>query len=164
MEDVRLDKLLLLTIVHILLVMLFIAAPLGLVGFLTKSIFHYDSMPVVFIVAGLLLFSLPGLFHPDAARRQSFSPWAYRCYQLIEDEDPKTPDKISLAKFQMLFWTVILATSFTWLLLKEGQAPNIPNKWLILMGISNGTYVLAKWAKTRAQPAPGKTKSNNEKN
>jgi hypothetical protein len=107
------------------------------------------SIPLIFIAAGIFLFSLPGLLHPDPKQPGGpLSSFVYRCYQLVQDEDPRTPGKVSLAKFQMLFWTIILAASFVWLLLHTSAAPQIPNEWLVLMGISNGTYVLAKWAKT----------------
>ncbi|HEX7587719.1 MAG TPA: hypothetical protein VF478_05335 [Anaerolineae bacterium] len=107
------------------------------------------SPPLFFIAAGILLFSIPGLFHPDPKQTGGpLSTFAYRCYQLVQDDDPSTPGKISLAKFQMLFWTIILAASFVWLLLHLEKTPQIPSEWLILMGISNGTYVLSKWAKT----------------
>jgi hypothetical protein len=105
--------------------------------------------PLIFMAIGIFLFTLPGLLHPDPKQTGGpLSTFVYRCYQLIQDDDPSTPGKISLAKFQMLFWTIILASSFVWLLLHLEAAPQIPNEWLVLMGISNGTYVLAKWAKT----------------
>jgi len=131
-------------IAQIFVAIIFVGVPSILIGR-----YFPGAMPVIFIVAGLLIFSIPGLFHTDSGQPKTPLPaLAYRCYQLIEDEDPKTPGEISLAKFQMLFWTIILATSFTWLLLNKNEAPKIPNEWLILMGVSNGTYVLAKWAKT----------------
>lgn len=138
-------------------VLLVIGLPLFVVGFTFPL-----TIPIIFIVAGLLLFSLPGLFHSDPGQPQGvLAAFAYRCNQLIQDEDPKMLGTVSLAKFQMLFWTIILATSYVWLLLKQQQqlelkAPEIPNEWLVLMGISNGTYLLAKFAKTvkerRSQP------------
>lgn len=131
-------------IAQVFVALLFIGIPLVAIGY-----FFPKSLPVVFIVAGLILFSIPGLFHRDPKQLgKPLAAFAYRCYQLIQDEDPKMSEKISLAKFQMLFWTIILSTSFTWLLLEKGTAPEIPNAWLVLMGISNGTYVLAKLAKT----------------
>jgi hypothetical protein len=147
MRDTKLtekDKRVFGIIAQIVVALLFIGLPLILIGRNFNG-----SMPVIFIVSGLLIFSIPGLFHPDPKQPRTPLPaLAYRCYQLIQDEEPKAANKISLAKFQMLFWTIILATSFTWLLLKDNKAPEIPNEWLLLMGISNGTYVLAKWAKT----------------
>jgi hypothetical protein len=145
-------------IAQIFVAIIFIAVPSIVIG-------HYVSgaMPVIFIVAGLLVFAIPGLFHPDSGQpKTALAALAHRCYQLIEDEDPKTPGKISLAKFQMLFWTIILATSFTWLLLNKNEAPKIPNEWLILMGVSNGTYVLAKWAKT-VKEGRGESEKKDEK-
>jgi len=131
-------------IAQIVVALLFIGGPLILIGHNFNG-----SMPVIFIVAGLLMFSIPGLFHSDPKQPRTPLPaLAYRCFQLIQDEEPKAANKISLAKFQMLFWTIILATSFIWLLLKDNKAPVIPDTWLVLMGISNGTYVLAKWVKT----------------
>ncbi len=147
MRDTKLtekDKQIFGIIAQIVVALIFVGVPLILIGRNVDK-----SMPVIFIVAGLLVFSIPGLFHRDPQQPRTPLPaLAHRCYQLIEDEDPQMPGKISLAKFQMLFWTIILATSFTWLLLKDNKAPEIPNEWLLLMGISNGTYVLAKWAKT----------------
>jgi len=146
------DKLIFSGIAYAVAALIFIVIPLLAISYKVGG-----TMPVFFIVAGLMAFLLPGLFNRDPDQsRNPFSAYAYRCYQLIQDEDPKMAGTVSLAKFQMLFWTIILATSFIWLLLKDQQAPEIPNVWLVLMGISNGTYVLAKWAKTvkesRVQP------------
>jgi hypothetical protein len=144
-------------IAHIFVALLFIGVPLLAIGW-----WFPGSMPVIFIVAGLLVFCVPGLFYSGPSQPQNLlAAYARCCCQLIQDEDPETSGKISLAKFQMLFWTIILATSFTWLLLNKHEAPSIPNEWLVLMGISNGTYVLAKVAKAfksgRPQSEPSTT-------
>ncbi len=153
------------------MVIVVIALVITVLPLAVVSRYFPSTLPVFFIVAGLMVFLLPGLFNRDADQsRGMLSAYAHRCYQLIQDEDPKMAGTASLAKFQMLFWTITLATSYVWLLLKqqptagsaEWTAPTIPDTWLVLMGISNGTYILAKVAKTfkegRVQPQKNEDK------
>jgi hypothetical protein len=134
-------------IVAFFITILFIFLPLAVLGK-----FSPNSWPAIFIVAGMAVFVIPGLLYGTRlGRLKLLEPYCFQCNQLMQDEDPKSKYRISLAKFQMLFWTIILGTSFTWLLLETRAAPEIPKEWLILMGISSGTYILAKVTKNKKE-------------
>lgn len=126
---------------------LFVILPLVVLGKYSPK-----SWPAIFIVAGMAVFVLPGLLYGTRlGLLKPLEPYCLQCNRLMQDEDPKSKGRISLAKFQMLFWTIILGTSFTWLLLETRAAPEIPKEWLILMGISSGTYILAKVTKNKKE-------------
>jgi len=59
--------------------------------------------------------------------------------------------KASLARFQMLLFTFVIAGLFLLLSVDAGQFVDIPDGVLVLLGISSGSYVIAK--------AVGNTKS-----
>jgi len=158
-EPTESDKSVYMIFVYFVVGLLFVGIPVLLIA-VPLGIYVPKSVPVIFIVIGVLMFCVPGLFRNDPSQpRSPLGNFADSCYQLIQDEDPETPAQISLAKFQMLFWTVVLATSYCWLLLaqsgqEEPKAPDIPNAWLVLMGISSGTYVLAKTANSLKKGRP----------
>jgi len=56
----------------------------------------------------------------------------------------KTPGKASLARFQFLLFTFVVAGLFLMLSIEVGQFVNIPANVLGLMGISGGSFVLSK--------------------
>jgi hypothetical protein len=45
----------------------------------------------------------------------------------------------------MLFFTVIVALFVVLRILASDEIPTIPNEYLLLMGISNGVYLTAKF-------------------
>lgn len=56
----------------------------------------------------------------------------------------KEPGKASLARFQFLLFTFVVAGLFLMLSIEVGQFVNIPANVLGLMGISGGSFVLSK--------------------
>ncbi|MEM5786345.1 MAG: hypothetical protein AAGU11_03435 [Syntrophobacteraceae bacterium] len=92
-----------------------------------------------------------------AVIRMLLSPTARVFDFLVEGNDGKP----SVSRLQMLIWNFVIAFAFLYELAKADGLNNIKTllneQVLILMGISNGTYFLAKWAtpgKDRG-PAPG---------
>jgi fibronectin type III domain protein len=61
------------------------------------------------------------------------------------------PDKgeIDVTRVQMLFFTLIVAVFVTLRVVTSGQIPDIPESFLLLMGISNGVYLTAKFVPSR---------------
>jgi hypothetical protein len=61
------------------------------------------------------------------------------------------PDKgeIDVTRVQMLFFTLVVAVFVTLRVVVSGQIPDIPESFLLLMGISNGVYLTAKFVPNR---------------
>jgi hypothetical protein len=95
---------------YLFVTLLFVVGPLIFIGQ-----YNPKSWPAIFIVAGMTVFIIPGLLYSTRmiGNLRLLEPYCLRCYQLMQDEEPKSHGRISLAKFQMLFWTIILGTSFT---------------------------------------------------
>jgi hypothetical protein len=55
------------------------------------------------------------------------------------------PNEIDVTRVQMLFFTVIVALFVVLRILASDEIPTIPNEYLLLMGISNGVYLTAKF-------------------
>jgi len=53
--------------------------------------------------------------------------------------------EIDVTRVQMLFFTAVVALFVTLRILVSGEIPTIPDGYLLLMGISNGVYVTAKY-------------------
>ena len=53
--------------------------------------------------------------------------------------------EIDVTRVQMLFFTLITAFFFAMKILVSSQIPEIPQGFLLLMGISNGVYLTAKF-------------------
>jgi hypothetical protein len=53
--------------------------------------------------------------------------------------------EIEVTRVQMLFFTVIVALFVLMRVLTSGAIPEIPNGYLVLMGISNGVYLTGKF-------------------
>ena len=53
-------------------------------------------------------------------------------------------NKASLSRFQMLVWTFVIGFSFLYLVSLDKALPEIPQGVLGILGISGGTYVIAK--------------------
>jgi hypothetical protein len=54
-------------------------------------------------------------------------------------------NEIDVTRVQMLFFTVIVALFVVLRILAGGEIPTIPDEYLVLMGISNGVYLTAKF-------------------
>jgi len=50
----------------------------------------------------------------------------------------------SLSRFQFLIFTFVIAMTLFYLIIAKGEYPVIPNQILALLGISGGSYVVAK--------------------
>ena len=87
----------------------------------------------------------------------SLGPWTYA---LLTTGGPRAPvwsdliigldgkNEIDVARVQMLFFTVILAIFVVLRVITSGTIPGIPDGFLILVGISNGVYLGAKFIKS----------------
>jgi hypothetical protein len=53
--------------------------------------------------------------------------------------------EIDVTRVQMLFFTVIVALFVALRIVSGGEIPAIPEGYLLLMGISNGVYLTAKF-------------------
>ncbi len=75
---------------------------------------------------------------------------------LIEEPTPLgIPYKASLARFQFLIFTFVVAGLFLLLSIESGTFVDIPESVLGLLGISGGSYVLAKGiAANKDKPPP----------
>jgi hypothetical protein len=54
-------------------------------------------------------------------------------------------NEIDVTRVQMLFFTVVSAFFVALKVFVGGEIPEIPNGFLLLMGISNGVYLTAKF-------------------
>ena len=54
----------------------------------------------------------------------------------------------SLSRFQFLIFTFVIAMTLFYLIIAQGKYPEIPNQILALLGISGGSYVVAKGIQT----------------
>jgi hypothetical protein len=61
-------------------------------------------------------------------------------------------DKASLARFQLLIFTFVIALSLYLVTVKTSAFPAIPNEILGLLGISGGSFVLSKGIDARRSP------------
>jgi hypothetical protein len=88
------------------------------------------------------------------AQDADFGPWAYltaatggprvpRWYDLVIGSDGR--DEIDITRVQMLFFTFIVAIFVALRVVATGTIPEIPESFLILMGISNGVYLSSKF-------------------
>ncbi len=62
---------------------------------------------------------------------------------LVMDQDSKLV--IDVSRVQMLFFTLVVAVSWSCGSLTSGTIPDIPVGFQTLMGISNGVYLLSKF-------------------
>ena len=58
---------------------------------------------------------------------------------------PGTANTIDIARVQMLFFTVVTALFVAMKVLTSYQIPEIPEGFLLLLGISNGVYLTSKF-------------------
>lgn len=65
-------------------------------------------------------------------------------HYLISDEQGYA----SLSRFQFLVFTFVIAMTLFYLVATHGKYPEIPNQILALLGISGGSFVVAKGVQT----------------
>ena len=68
---------------------------------------------------------------------------------LLSEEGPG-PQKASLARFQFLLFTFVIAGLYLLLSIEAGTFVDIPVNVLALLGISGGSYVLSSWFRPAA--------------
>jgi hypothetical protein len=73
---------------------------------------------------------------------------------LIADEEGSA----SMSRFQFLLFTIIVAGCIAYLVFKGDKFPHVDQNILILIGISGGTYAVAKGIDKRAETVAEETK------
>ncbi len=91
---------------------------------------------------------------PATGATPSFGPWATTAVATTGPRIPLWSDlvvagdgqnEIDVTRVQMLFFTVIVAIFVALRVLTSSEIPTIPEGFLLLMGISNGVYLTAKF-------------------
>lgn len=67
-----------------------------------------------------------------------------RKFNMLRDLSKASPRPFSWSRVQLAWWSVIILTSFTTIMLQTGHAPNLHTSTLILLGISAGTMTAAR--------------------
>jgi hypothetical protein len=90
----------------------------------------------------------------DPAQAEGFGPWSTLTVSTIGPREPLWSDlvvendgaqEIEVTRVQMLFFTVIVAFFVLVRVINSEAIPPIPDSYLLLMGISNGVYLTAKY-------------------
>jgi hypothetical protein len=63
---------------------------------------------------------------------------------MLRDLSKASPRPYSWSRVQLAWWTVIIITAFTTIMLQTGHAPNLHSSTLVLLGISAGTTAAAR--------------------
>jgi hypothetical protein len=82
---------------------------------------------------------------PSNIVRLTTGPRAPTWSDLVTDEFE--PNEVDVARVQMLVFTVISASFVALKIAESGTIPEIPSSYVTLMGISNGVYLTAKFAR-----------------
>jgi len=75
----------------------------------------------------------------DALQLPTLSTWKDFLMDICSDGDG-----ISIYRVQVVFWTIVLGGVFVWTVTQVVAMPEFPEGLLMLLGISNGTYVALK--------------------
>lgn len=67
-----------------------------------------------------------------------------RKFNMLRDISKASPRPFSWSRVQLAWWTVIILSSFTTIILQTGHAPNLHSSTLVLLGISVGTTTVAR--------------------
>jgi hypothetical protein len=67
-----------------------------------------------------------------------------RKFNMLRDISKASPRPFSWSRVQLAWWTVIILTSFTTIMLQTGHAPNLHSSTLVLLGISVATTTVAR--------------------
>jgi hypothetical protein len=67
-----------------------------------------------------------------------------RKFNMLRDLSKASPRPFSWSRVQLAWWSVIILTSFTTIMLQTGHAPDLHTSTLILLGISAGTMTAAR--------------------
>lgn len=67
-----------------------------------------------------------------------------RKFNMLRDLSKASPRPFSWSRVQLAWWSVIILTAFTTIMLQTGHAPNLDTSTLVLLGISAGTTTAAR--------------------
>lgn len=67
-----------------------------------------------------------------------------RKFNMLRDISKASPRPFSWSRVQLAWWTVIILSSFTTIMLQTGHAPNLHSSTLVLLGISVATTTAAR--------------------
>jgi hypothetical protein len=67
-----------------------------------------------------------------------------RKYNMLRDLSKASPRPYSWSRVQLAWWSVIILTAFTSIIIQTGHAPNLHHSTLVLLGISAGTTAVAR--------------------
>ncbi len=67
-----------------------------------------------------------------------------RKFNMLRDLSKASPRPYSFSRVQLAWWSVIIITAFTTIMLQTGHAPNLHSSTLVLLGISAGTAAAAR--------------------
>ena len=67
-----------------------------------------------------------------------------RKFNMLRDLSKASPRPYSFSRVQLAWWSVIIITAFTSIMLQTGHAPNLHSSTLVLLGISAGTTAVAR--------------------
>lgn len=77
-----------------------------------------------------------------------------RKFNMLRDLSKASPRPFSWSRVQLAWWTVIILSSFTTIVLLTGHAPNVPSSTLVLLGISVATSTAARVIDLNDQSSP----------
>ncbi|OQP40950.1 hypothetical protein A4H97_15205 [Niastella yeongjuensis] len=67
-----------------------------------------------------------------------------RKFNMLRDLSKASPRPFSWSRVQLAWWSVIILTVFTSIIMQTGHAPNLHYSTLVLLGISAGTTAVAR--------------------
>ena len=67
-----------------------------------------------------------------------------RKFNMLRDISKASPRPFSWSRVQLAWWTIIILSSFTAIMLQTGHAPNLHSSTLVLLGISVATTTAAR--------------------
>ena len=67
-----------------------------------------------------------------------------RKFNMLRDLSKASPRPYSFSRVQLAWWSVIIISAFTTIMLQTGHAPNLHSSTLVLLGISAGTTAVAR--------------------
>lgn len=67
-----------------------------------------------------------------------------RKFNMLRDLSKASPRPYSFSRVQLAWWSVIIISVFTTIMLQTGHAPNLHSSTLVLLGISAGTTAVAR--------------------
>jgi hypothetical protein len=107
---------------------------------LTTSTLMLLGISVVTTAAGKLIQGTQRTHHSKAVHSEGF--WL----DILSDEY-----SVTMHRFQMVLWTIILGFIFIQKVIACQQIPSFSDNYLVLTGISSGTYILLRYGENKSQ-------------